>query len=68
MHDDISTDSEDEEVNDYTCNRESINVLTKGGRAAKQSTKINPKKKGRRTGMIMLRPQLKEQRKTNCLN
>ena len=41
---------------------------SKEGRAAKQSTKINPKKKGRRTGMIMLRPQLKEQRKTNCLN
>ena len=47
MHDDSSTDSEDEEVNDYTCNRESINVLIKGGESSKTKHKDKPKKEGK---------------------
>ena len=47
MHDDSSTDSEDEEMEDYTCNRESINVLTKGGESSKTKHKDKPKKEGK---------------------
>ena len=67
MHDDDSTDSEDEEMEDYTCNRENINVLIKGGESSKTKYKENPKRKGRRARIIM-KHQIKKQRKTSCLN
>ena len=47
MHDDDGTDSEDEEMEDYTCNRENINVLIKGGESSKTKQKEKPKKEGK---------------------
>ena len=44
MHDDDSTDSEDEEMEDYTSNRENINVLIKGRESSKIKVKEKPKK------------------------
>ena len=69
MHDDDSTDSEDEEMEDYTSNRENINVLIKGRESSKIKDKENPKKEGKeRKVRIIMKHQIKMQRKTSCLN
>merc|ERR1712055_1280703 len=46
MNDDDSTDSEDEEMEDYTSNRENINVLIKVRESSKIKDKEKPKKGG----------------------
>ena len=45
-NDDNSTDSEDDEVHDYTSNRENINILTRRRETSKAKDKEKPKKEG----------------------
>ena len=46
-NEDDSTDSEDEEMEDYTSNRENINVLIRGRESSKTKDKERPKREGK---------------------
>ena len=48
-NEDDSTDSEDEEMEDYTANRESVNVITRGRESTKPKDKERPRKEGKET-------------------
>merc|ERR1712030_132026 len=48
-NEDDSTDSEDEEMEDYTANRESVNVITRGRESTKPRDKERPRKEGKET-------------------